>query len=161
MKFTNLSAALGESPRSDLLVTVGLTFGYLVNVKNGIVVDADEADDTDLTESGTEALLDTLKPESETASLITLSVSLIISPFSATFFFLGLPAATILALRFNSSSFFFLGSSGSMYIYSCSSSPVCSVMTIEFTVYFAASANFSYFSAIYYLIFVLRLFCLS
>lgn len=51
-----------------------------MNVKKGIVVDADEAEETDLTDIGTEALLETLKPESETASLIILSVSLTNSP---------------------------------------------------------------------------------
>lgn len=85
-----------------------------MNVKKGIVVDADEAEEADLTDIGTEALLETLKPESETASLIILSVSLTSSPLAATFFFLCLPAATILALRFNSSSFLFFGSSGSI-----------------------------------------------
>ena len=85
-----------------------------MNVKKGIVVDADDAEETDLTDRGTEALLETLKPESETASLIMLSVSLTSSPLPATFFFLCFPEATIFALRFNSSSFFFFGSSGSM-----------------------------------------------
>ena len=148
MKSTSLSAAFGESPRSDLLATGGLTFGYLVNVRNGIVVEADDADDMDLTERGAEDLLETLKPDSDTASLMTLSVSLIISPFPPIFFFLCLPAATILALPFSSSNFFFFGSSGSMYIYSLTSSSAYSVLTIEFTVYFAASANFSCFWAI-------------
>ena len=110
-KSTSFSDDFGELPRCEALPT-WFAFFVLVNVRNGIVVDADEADLIDI------ALLETLKPDSETESLTTLAVSLIsliISPSLFALYFFGFfPAATAIAFRFNSSNLFFFGSSGSM-----------------------------------------------
>jgi len=101
-----------------------------------MVVEADETDPTDI---GIEALLETLKPDSETVSLMQLAVSLMISPSGCTFYRLGLFAATNFAFCFNCSSRNFFGSSGSMYI--PAGFPVTSSSTIWLTADFDLAAR--------------------